>query len=793
MPIENYATKYKYYAPKPYKVLGHRKRNVDGGERVTGKGKFSADCILPGMLHGKTLHSPYPKAKVLSVDLSAALALPGIKWAASHFTHPEIFVLAEVRFAGEEVAAVVGVDEETCEKAIKLINVEYERSNNWVIDIYDAMKPDAPVVMTGDDSNIYNLAQPYMTEKTASTAEHPGGLWGKRVTTEFGGYGDIEQGFAECDVIVTSPDLVYSSTKNPTPNGRSLTADYRVNDNNITLTVYTKSKGHHNIKVPWSNLMHLPQSKVRHIGHFAGGMWGMAGSMDVADRGEKGGRVACWASKELVTPVRFAYSHASEHFWSWSKHHIGRIKLGFKSDGKLHAMDHDEYCESGSYGRASVRSAARAGGMLQYNRNCQHMRIRTSHVATNRLKCRDYCGIGTAPGMYNVGQTMDMAAEALGMDPIELMKMNTMQKGSFDAHWGAPMAYCDNDGHNESLDHCAAESGWATKWSGWDGIAKKTGVVKHGIGACLKTHTGGSWRGSSLMIKLFPDGSVLCLGAMGDSGQQEPTSSCAQAAELLGIPYAKVSMIRVSSDLPYVLNLGGSTGTWNTGWAVWGAACDLREKVLTYGSMLFDDAPLDDLDMDEEGVFLKSDPTDKRNFVQVFAMKNVSGAYEITGYSYMRDPNGLAIPRERGAAIWELDVDTETGEIFNRKVVSANCMGFMMNPQICDSQTSMGMAHGGCAIIMDAITDRGSGKNLTFNWIYSNIPCAMDVGLIGVGSIPFNKEGGESHWAGANAASEGQPNPHLGAVANAIYNAIGVRMPVAPFTPDKVLKALGKV
>ena len=337
-------------------------------------------------------------------------------------------------------------------------------------------------------------------------------------------------------------------------------------------------------------------------------------------------------------------------------------------------------------------------------------------------------------------------------------------------------------------------------------IKSKTGVKRHVIGVAIKTHTGGGWGGTAMITKMFPDGTAECVSSVGDSGQNEPTAICMITAEILGLPYERVSLTRGDTSKPYSIMLGGSTGSWNHGYPTWEAAMNVRKQVLGLGAELFTPVPtdLDLLDMDEGGVFLRTDPTKKQTYTNVFArlasrndaqgkatFENRAGAFEIVAYAYRRAKEGLIIPREKGASIFELDVDTETGEVTNILGYAADNIGKIMNPRQVENQQSQGAHHGmWWGLWCDKITDPTTGRDLSYNWINDTVGTHMD-GLIAHHIIEI--PGDVSHPFGATAASEGQPNPHGAAIGNAIYNAIGVRMTYAPYTPKKILTALGKV
>ena len=781
-----------------YKVMGQRKTNITAWERVVGRAMYAADFRLPGMLFARSLHCPHAHAKVKSMDTSAAEALPGVKLVMNYFNFPKVFIEPEAYFAGEEVAAVVAVDQDTADKALLLIKVEYEKLP-WVGDMIEAQKPEAPMVLKDTKSNLRITTGGYFSEMNAA------GLWGKRVTQTERGYGNVEVGFKECDTIVEVKDIRHPMQKSPTPHGLGLTTDYNREEPSKLATFYTDSKGLYADRNKFAAILGVPIGKAHLISPYAGGLWG-PGMLNVGNRRERSGPISAWASYTLGKPVWHHYNYHEDEVRSCYKATQANVKMGFKTGGILHAWDSYHLDESGNSDGSAEGGAERATPMLAYNRNTKHCRVVCGRVATNRLLVIDWVGYSTLSGLHCIEVAMDHAAEVLKMDPLELRKINCMKKGGFDAHWNQALAQTSAEGHRECLDAVSATSNWKTKWGGWDSIKGKTGAIRHGMGVAIKTHTAGGWGGTALIVKMFPDGSAECVSSVGDSGQNEPTAICMITAEVLGLPYERVSLCRGDTSKPYSIMLGGSTGTWNHGYPTWEAAMNVRKQVLGLGAELFTPVPtdLDLLDMDQGGVFLRTDPTKKFTFVNVFArlasrvdangkatFENRAGAFEVVAYAYRRAKEGLIIPREKGAAIWELDVDTETGEVKNILAYAADNIGKIMNPRQVENQQSQGAHHGGgWALWCDKTYDPATGRDLTYNWIYDYPATHMDFAVTHhIIEIP----GDVSHPFGATAASEGQPNPHGAAVGNAIYNAIGVRVKQAPYTPRTILTALGKV
>ncbi|MDP6647450.1 MAG: molybdopterin-dependent oxidoreductase [Dehalococcoidales bacterium] len=774
----------------PYKVLGQRKPNITAVDRVTGKAMFDIDYYLKGMLFSRSFHCPHPSAKILSMDTSKAEAVPGVRLVLTPFNYPDCFYEPRSYFAGHEIAAVVADTQDIADHAVMLIEVEYEKLPH-VLNMYDAMKPGAPVVWPDAEQNLETSEAGFFSEKTAD------GLYAKRVNSPVQGFGDVEQGFKECDHIIEVDDIRHAMQHIPVSKGRGIMVDYNSSEPSKTVTFYTGSKGLYADRARNASVLGVPLGKSHLVSPYASSFWG-PGHIFGGPSFERANRIANFASRDLGKPVYHHYNYHEEMLISNYWQSLTRVKLGFKEGGILHAMDMTHTVESGKNTYTAERNSVRAGGMLAYNRNIQHMKLVTRHASAHRLIIFSYVGYGTMDGVFAVELAFDQAAEAMNMDPIKLRQLNCMKKGGFDCAWSRPLAYCSAEGHSECWDVVAAKTNWATKWGGWNAHNTKTGVVRSGIGTGQKTHTGGGWNGSAMLCKMFPDGTFELTSSMGDSGQGEPTGNLMMAAEVLGIPYERGSMIRGSTGFPYSIYLGGSTGTWNLGYSTWEAAQNVRKQVLVLGAQLFDNATFEDVDMDADGVFLKSDPTDKKTYVQCFAklqtapaFENRGGSYEVAGYAYRRALKGLCVPREKGAAIWEIDVDTETGGLSNLRCTTSDNVGFAMNPAALENQQSQGANHGGpWSLWGGVVTDPSSGKVLSYNWIYDYPSTHMDITTT---TNLIELAGDESHPFGATPASEGQPNPHAGAISNAIYNAIGKRVIHTPFTPANILKALGKV
>jgi CO/xanthine dehydrogenase Mo-binding subunit len=301
---------------------------------------------------------------------------------------------------------------------------------------------------------------------------------------------------------------------------------------------------------------------------------------------------------------------------------------------------------------------------------------------------------------------------------------------------------------------------------------------------------------------VFPDGSAKLFCSLADMGQGQHTVQCQIAADVLGIAYENVGIVCHDTDsTPWATHCANSCGTWLQGWATYEATMEARRKVLDLAASKMK-ANASDLEIKDGIIFHKKRPDKKISFKEAFGPLHKYGSlHEIVGYYYHDNPHPknlkdgkadqLYIPKEKGAQFVSLEVDIETGQIFNVRVVVAQNVGRALNPKIVEGQF-LNVRHGVEHAVLgsDCLVDQKSGRLLNCNWVEyrpsSILDCEVD-------PIIIEKPGDPSHPFGATACGEGAACPTLAAFSNAIYNAIGVRIKETPFTPDRILKALGQL
>jgi len=402
-------------------VIGKNVRQKDGSFRVTGEARYYSDIWLPGTLTVRLLRSPHAQADIVSLDIREAEALAGIELVMTYQNFPQVF-RRDLHYAGEHVAAVVAVDGETAEAALDLIRVEYEKKP-FVLSLEEALQPDAPQVFAGQPNcHDWELSY-YLSDKDPQS-----GLWRKKELHEFHGFGDVEQGFREADVIVAENGLKYAYCKSPAMNPRGCLMSY----SNEKLTVYTHTPAMHHHKALLADVFGLSLNQINYVSPYTGSSFGgkSARPQDINHPSHYLG-IAGFAALTLHKPVRCAYSREEEMLCGWSRGSLADVKLGFKQDGTLTTIDYTHWQEVGAGGdKWTAKNSLLATGTTLYSHNCEHMRGKIYYVHTNRYLSSGWQGYGSPEGHYAMETVMDMAAEKLGIDPIELRKKNHMHTGT---------------------------------------------------------------------------------------------------------------------------------------------------------------------------------------------------------------------------------------------------------------------------------------------------------------------------------------------------------------------------
>jgi len=778
---------------KNYRTIGKPVQEYTGYKKVTGKATYCFDYRIPNMLHAKLLRAPHARAKIVSIDCSEAKALPGVELVMCHRNFPHEFSDSVV-FNGMEVACVVADSKATAKRALELIRVTYEELP-FVIDPQEAEKPGA-VQALPDRPNVV----PWDRYRTFTDPDENGYFTKRNNGAEFDGYGDIEQGYQESEVIVEEKGYAYGYAQAPLMSNTCCLADFT----DGTLTLYLDTQVPYQIRQKTANYFHLPLSRVRLISEFNGGCFG-ARSSSAFEPGNSGPSctiIAAAASIALGKPVSLEYSLYEDMLFYWGRGtYDTRVAIGFNKDGTMKMMDSEAWRNASTGGMLGEETQAfdpTATGTMLYAHNCEHSRHQKNRVYTNCMGWTGWQGYGNPEIFFAVESTMDEAAEELGIDPAELRKMNVTVKGDhyLDSYYGFHGAsYLSRSGFQACIDACLEKSKWKEKRKP---PQEKAGVIRHGMGLSLgMMQTGGQDCASQAIVILNADGSAILYCNYQDIGQGGHSAQVQIAAETLNIPFEMVKIKAGDSDLPYSHFQISSSGTLGQGYATYNAARAAKKKLLERAARTLS-VPADTLDTKDGMVFSREDASIAAPWINIMMdtmapgecseIDFVKSTMDIVGYG-KSDVTIGPTACEQSATVVELDVDTESGEISNVVIYHAQDCGQAINPKVVEAHY-LGVHHGleamtGCEQVLDPKT----GKLLNDNWIDYPVSTFLD----GV-AVPIIVEVPEpTHPYGAAGIGQATMNGLPAAFANAIYNAIGVRLKKTPFTPSRILKALGKI
>jgi xanthine dehydrogenase molybdenum-binding subunit len=754
---------------EPMNTIGHSEKVPDIVERVTGRAKYTDDYVFDGMLFARTLRSRYPHARILNIDTSAAKALPGVHAVLTATDVPgenlhglvysdwPVLCGDKVRYMGDAVAIVAADTQEIANQAIALILVEYEPLGVVADPVY-ARTPEAPILHEGrEDGNLL-----------------------KHIKVR---HGDIEQGFAESDVII---ERTYHT---PTTEHAFLEPECAIgipagyDDAHKKLTIYVGSQIPYQDRNQIARAMNLPDEAVRVRGTLIGG--GFGGKEDIA------GQIhVAMLAEATKRPVKMLYTRQESLLFHPKRHAtVIRIKTGAKKDGTLMAVEAELYGDGGAYASLSDKVMTRATTHATGPYNVPHAKIDCYAMYTNNPPSGAFRGFGVTQSAFAVEQNMDLVAEAIGMDAVEFRLKNAQKVG---VTTGTGQLLRESVGLIETIEKVEADmrSNGHFQW-GW-----REGDIAYGWGiACAYKNTGlggGAPDKSDAEIEAFEDGSVEVRSSSADMGQGLVAVLAQCAAEELGLPYKNVRVLLSDTDL--TPNGGPTTAsrqTFMSGNAVRHAAANLRDALTTVVSEEFDYPP-DRLRFEEGLVRVNGSSISFGDAVKLAKKQGVSTRILHEYWGPKTQPLGtggdmhFAFSYATQAAL--VAVNLTTGAVHVEKIISATDIGRAINPLLLQGQIEGGiiMAMGNC---------------LTESYIVENgVPWST---LLARYKMPSIKHTPEiiSHLV-EHRASEGPygakgvgeiPSINTSpAITNAIYNAVGVRVFSIPVDQDALLRAMRK-
>jgi 4-hydroxybenzoyl-CoA reductase subunit alpha len=762
----------------------------DGPTKVSGSAEYTVDVSLPGMLCGKVLRSPHPHARIVSIDTSGAERLRGVKAVVTAKDSLKIkhgfvqtsrypadqypIAVDRVRHVGEEIAGVAATDESTADEALSLIKVEYELLPA-VFDPEEAMKPDAPEI---------HPSHPKVPEPFRN-------IGGKTQTS----WGDVEKAFEQCHLVREDRFVTHLRT-HAYMEPQAIVASY---DHSGKLNVWLSSMGTFLKRAKLANTLGLPYGNVRVLKTYVGGAFG--GKIDLFNHEY----IASLLSMKCHLPVRIVYSR--EEVFKGARHAqplIVELKTGVTRDGTILAHQVRTINDSGAYRGSGVVVIFLAWGFLMAPYKIPNLKYEGYSVYTNNLVRCPQRGHGAPAMRFAVESQFDMIAEQLNMDPLEIRLKNARRPGDILPNED----FVKNFGLVQSLDGVARRTNFVEKYRKAQGERKNGSKIKRGVGIGTCSYFGGSLiypNGSSVIVKLNDDGGVSLVTGAVDMGQGAETVLSQIVAEEMSVPVEDIQVYAADTETTTV-DIGSwiSGLTWVTGNAAKKAAENAMKKLLQVAAEELDAHP-SELEAKNKEIFVKHAPDRKISYKDVIAASiQKKRGDSIIGEGHFRtmkdEPTHPSLATTHGrwtenyssyAQVAEVEVDTETGMMKVLKVTTAHDCGFPFNPMLVegqiDGQVSMGQGH---VLYEEVLADKGAVINPSF--LEYRIPCALDMVETDYVDV-ITEEYKKGEHFDTKEVGEGYVAGTIAAVANALYNATGVRLNQTPFYPHRIIEALERM
>jgi CO/xanthine dehydrogenase Mo-binding subunit len=749
-----------------YNFIGTRMPRIDAPSKATGEAEFTADLMLPRMLHAKVLRSPYPHARIMRIDISEAEKLSGVKaiitgrdtagvkWGVFRYTRDqELLPTEKVRYVGDEVAAVAATSEEIAEEALALIKVEYEVLPT-VFTIQEAMADGAPLLHEGFERNI-NIHVPIVV-------------------------GDVEQGFQDSylvreDTFVSEEESYFMSEP------LAVVANYTSEG---IMEMWMPNAAPHMKAKALSNLLAMPLHQV-HVRKIAiGGAFG--GRSDIFP----GEFICALLSIRTQRPVKLVYTREENTIATRQGHNmIAHLKTGVDRRGVVVARDMTLYMDGGAYSSTGPIATSVPFLCLEQVYRMANLRYNGYRIYTNkpvrgmiRTHGRAFAG--------GIDMQLDMIAEELGLDAGEIRLRNAMRVGDV-TPTESKVFSCALD---ETIKKAMEVSGWTEKRGKlpkWRGIGMGCNSVQTGF-------TMGIRGGSQAFIKFDEDGGATVISGVVDNGQGNDNMLVQIAAEELGLRPEEIRLISADTEVtPTAPGSFSMVSTFAGGNAVRLAARDARQQLFEIASYDLE-VGVDDLEAGDRRIFVRDEPEQGIPIAKVIRKalildKPVMGRGHYSpkvdhGREWVENPRGqLSEAFSFGTTVAEVEVDPETGQVKVLEVTAAQDVGFALNPMAVEGQFESGVAMGGQGGVLTEGHQWAEGHLLNPTYREYKIPLACDmppINTIIVESIDPNGPYGAKEAGMSIAMSAAQ------AYANAICNAIGTWIHEFPMTPEVVLEAI---
>ena len=767
------------------KVVGKGETKVDAVKLAKGNPAFVDDIEMRGMLYARLLTSPHAHARIVDIDDSEALALPGVR-AVVHYKnvervkyasggqsypnpppHDQVSFDNKVRYVGDRVAAVAADTVEIAEAALKLIKVDYDVLPA-VFDEREAILPGAPVIHDETDTEGIHDA--------ASNLVHH--IYAEK--------GDVEQGFAEADHVFEYTYYVHQVQQVPIE--PHIAISWWDSDERLVIRTSTQVPFH--VRRMVAPLLGLPVSRIRVIKPRIGGGFGVKQEMLIED-------IVGHLTIATGRPVRLELTRSEEFYSSRTRHpETITYKTGVMADGTLHSMDMQVLGNTGAYGTHGLTVLTVSGlrGLSSYN--CEHRRFDCKVVYTNLPVPGAYRGYGGPQALFALESHMDEIAHAMGLDAIEFRRKNWVQAGDT-----MPMAVLLGEGEKKTvidapvilscgLDECFVQGMAAIDWQRksdptWRTVPGKP-HIRRGLGAAMCMH-GTAIPGLDMggaHIKINDDGSFNVTVGATDLGTGSDTILAQMAAEVLGVPLSDVVIYSSDTDMtPFDTGAYASSTTYISGTAVKRAAEQLADQIRERAALMLGLDDWTDIRLENQQAIAPSGESVSMERIALHSLHQHDQRQLMASASYVSS----ASPPPFAGQFAEVEVDTETGQVTVTKLVMAVDAGVPINPLTAAGQVEGGMVQAlGYGHCEEMVYD-GEGRMVNAALGPYHIYRADEMPELKAILVQTHEPTGPF---GAKAIAEIPKDGVAPAIANAVFDATGVRIRRIPFTPQRVYEAL---
>lgn len=752
-----------------HRLIGKPLPMTDAPAKVTGRGKYTDDLVVPGMLIGRILHSPHAHARIRAVDTSRAEALPGVLGVATGRDAPRpygilpighderVFALDKARYIGDNVAAVAATSAEVAEQALALIRVDYEPLPAW-FDPLEAMEGAAPWI---HDDKPGNIEKEYHHH-----------------------FGNVDEGFARADFVrearFAAAEVTHAAME---PH-----ATLAVWEPDERLVVYSSTQVPYYLHRTLAEVCEMPMGRIRVVKPLIGG--GFGGKSEIIPLEV----AAAVLARKARRPVKITYTR-EEVFYA----HRGRpitfvdLKMGLTRQGRVPAVAARVVQDGGAYCGYGPVTVLYSGALLGALYDIPNVRYDGYRVLTNKPACGAMRGHGTVNVRFAFESLLDQLAHDAGIDPAEVRRRNLLPAPCLTVNNLRVTSY----GLPECIEQAVARSGWREK--------KGKLPPGRGIGLACSHYVSGAANPiirsnlphTTVNLRIDPDAGVTLLTGAAEIGQGSDTIQVQIVAEVLGVGPERVRLVAADTErTPIDLGSYSSRVTFMAGNACLAAATEMRRQLFEAAAPRLGCDPAA-LEARDDEIFARHDPRLRLSFDEAVAAATArggalvsSGTYappeEARGGTFKGAGVGPSPSYSYCAQVAEVAVDTETGQVTVERIVAAHDCGRALNPLTVEGQIEGSVYMGLGQALQEEMVWR-DGRLMNPSLLEYRIPTTLDTPEIE--SIIVESHDPEGPF-GAKEAGEGSLAATIPAIANAIYDAVGVRIHSLPITPEKVLAAL---